>query len=94
MRSLQNIAQVYNIAVAITNQFQTSPDELRNNSDIPIGGNIIAHTSTFRIRLCGSNPDKMWATIVSSPCYPSPCYPCDDISFAMDVNGLMDIADN
>jgi DNA repair protein RadA len=89
MRSLQNIGQVYNIAVVITNQVQTSPDELRNNSDIPIGGNVIAHTSTFRIRLRSSNPDKMWAMMVSSP-----CYPCDDISFAIDEMGLVDVADS
>jgi DNA repair protein RadA len=87
MHSLQNMAQVYNIAVVITNQVQTSPDELRNTSDVPIGGNIIAHASTFRIRLCGSNPDKMWATMVSSPCHPR-----DDISFAIDERGLVDVA--
>jgi DNA repair protein RadA len=87
MHILQNISQVYNIAVVITNQVQTSPDELRNTSDIPIGGNIIAHASTFRIRLRGSNPDKMWAKLVSSPCYPQ-----DDISFAITDGGIIDIA--
>jgi DNA repair protein RadA len=59
MHVLQNIAHAHNIVVAITNQIQTSPDDLRNNSDIPIGGNVIAHTSTYRIRLSGSNPDRV-----------------------------------
>ena len=53
MHTLQNIAQVYNISVVITNQIQTNPDEWTNNSDIPVGGNIIAHSSTFRIQLPG-----------------------------------------
>ena len=88
MQTLQNIAQVYNIAVVITNQIQTSPDELGSNSHIPVGGNVIAHTSTFRIRLRGSNSDKIWAKLVSSPCYPQ-----DDISFAINDGGIVDVAD-
>lgn len=89
MHILQNIADAHNIAVVITNQIQTSPDELRSNSDIPIGGNIIAHTSTFRIRLSGSNPDNKWATMVSSPCYPQ-----DDINFAINESGIVDATDD
>jgi DNA repair protein RadA len=87
MHVLQNIAHAHNIAVVITNQIQTTPDEWTNNSDIPIGGNVIAHTSTFRIRLRGSYPDKMRAWMVSSPCYPQ-----DDINFAIDEGGIVDIA--
>jgi DNA repair protein RadA len=87
MHVLQNIAHVHNIAVVITNQIQTTPDGWTSNSDIPIGGNIIAHASTCRIRLRGSNPDKMWATLVSSPCYPQ-----DDINFAITDRGIVDIA--
>lgn len=89
MHFLQSIAQLYNIAVVITNQVQTTPNELTNNSNIPIGGNVFAHTSSFRIRLSGSNPEKMWATLVSSPCYPQ-----DDISFAIDADGIVDVIDN
>lgn len=88
MHVLQNITHVHNIAVVITNQIQTTPNECTSNSDIPIGGNVIAHTSTFRIRLRGSNPDKMRAWMVSSPCYPQ-----DDIRFAIDEGGIVDVAD-
>jgi DNA repair protein RadA len=85
MHVLQNIADAHNIAVVITNQIQTTPNEWISNSDIPIGGNVLAHTSAFRIRLSGSNPDNMWATMVSSPCYPQ-----DDISFAINESGIVD----
>jgi DNA repair protein RadA len=88
MHVLQNIALAHNIAVVITNQVQTTPNEWTNNSDIPIGGNILAHTSAFRIRLGGSNPDKMVAKKMSSPCYPQ-----DDISFAINESGIVDVAD-
>jgi DNA repair protein RadA len=87
MHVLQNIAHAHNIAVVITNQIQTTPNEWTSNSDIPIGGNVLAHTSAFRIRLRGSNPDKMWAKLVSSPCYPQ-----DDASFAITEMGIVDIA--
>jgi hypothetical protein len=89
MHTLQNIAQVYNIAVVITNQIQTNPDEWTNNSDIPVGGNIIAHSSTFRIRLHGSNPDKISAKLMTSPCYPQ-----DDIRFAINDRGIADVTDD
>lgn len=85
MHVLKNIADVHNIVVVITNQIQTTPNEWTGNSDIPLGGNVLAHTSTFRIRLSGSNPDNMWATMVSSPCYPQ-----DVISFAIDESGIVD----
>jgi DNA repair protein RadA len=89
MHVLQNIAHVHNIAVVITNQIQTTPDGWTSNSDIPIGGNVLAHTSAFRIRLRGSNPDKMRAWMVSSPCYPQ-----DDINFAIKESGIADVADD
>ena len=89
MRVLQNIAQAYNIAVVITNQIQTSPNELMNNSDKPIGGNVMAHSSTFRIQLRGSNPGKMWAKLMSSPCYPQ-----GDIRFSINDMGIIDVTDD
>jgi DNA repair protein RadA len=88
MHVLQNIAHVHNIAVVITNQIQTTPNEWTSKSDIPIGGNVIVHTITFRIRLRASNPDKMGAWMVSSPCYPQ-----DDIRFAIGEGGIVDVAD-
>lgn len=41
MHVLQNIAHTHNIAVVITNQIQTSPDDLRSNSDIAVGGMLL-----------------------------------------------------
>jgi DNA repair protein RadA len=85
MYILKNISHAHNIAVVITNQIQTAPIEWTKNSDIPIGGNVIAHTSTFRIRL----RDRMWAMLVSSPCYPQ-----DDVSFAINDGGIVDVAED
>jgi len=53
MRQLQRLANEYGVAVVITNQVVASPDASMFAGDgiKPIGGNIIAHASTTRIKL-------------------------------------------
>jgi DNA repair protein RAD51 len=53
MRQLQRLADQYGCAVVITNQVVSSPDAAMFSGDglKPIGGNIIAHASTTRIKL-------------------------------------------
>jgi DNA repair protein RadA len=86
MNLLQNMAQVYNIAVVITNQVLNSTHGNWGNSDKPIGGNIMAHTSTFRIQLHGSNPDCLNSKLISSSCYPQSEKP-----FAINKGGIANV---
>ena len=86
MNLLQNMAQVYNIAVVITNQVLNSTDGTCRNSDKPIGGNIMAHSSTFRIQLRGSNPDCLNSKLISSSCYPQ-----NEKPFAINEGGIADV---
>ena len=51
MHTLRNIAQAYNTVIVVTNQIQTTPEERGYNSDKPVGGNVMAHTSAFQISL-------------------------------------------
>ena len=88
MHLLQNMAQAYNIAVLLTNQVLNSTDGVWGNSDKPIGGNIMAHTSTFRIHLRGSNPDCLNSKLISSPCYPQ-----SDKPFAITKGGIEDVGE-
>lgn len=71
MHLLQNIARVYDIAVVITNQVSTSVNGYfcLADSDRPMGGNVITHTSTFMIQLRGNSSYRI-AEIKGSPCYP------------------------
>jgi DNA repair protein RadA len=88
MHLLQNIARVYDIAVVITNQVQTSVSGYGyclNNSDRPMGGNVMAHTSTFIIRLKGDS-SCLIAEMKGSPCYPE-----GTICFGIYEGGIKDI---
>lgn len=72
MHHLQNIARVFDVAVVITNQIHTSVDGYSYclaDSDRPMGGNVITHTSTFIVRLKG-NSSYLMAEMKGSPCYP------------------------
>ncbi len=72
MHLLQQIARVHDVAVVITNQVHTSVDGYSYclaDSDRPMGGNVITHTSTFIIRLKG-NSSYLMAEMKKSPCYP------------------------
>lgn len=67
MNQLSCIAEAYGIAVVVTNQVNNSCNYNIMNSSRPTGGNIMNHTSTYRIsleRLAGSN--RIIAKIVKS----------------------------
>jgi DNA repair protein RadA len=66
---LLRIAELYNIAIIITNQIQSTPDTKFGDPHRPTGGNIIAHASTYRIYLKKAGKNRI-ARIVDSPCHP------------------------
>jgi DNA repair protein RadA len=72
MHLLQNITRVYDVAVVVTNQIYASVDGnsyCLADSDRPLGGNVMTHTSTFIVRLKG-NSSYLMAEMKGSPCYP------------------------
>ena len=60
MQMLRRFSEVYEVVVLVTNQVNESPDcyTAYLYRHRPIGGNIMAHTSTYRIRL-GQFGDKL-----------------------------------
>jgi len=69
MHILIRISETYKIAVIITNQIQSVPDTLFGDPFRPTGGNIIAHSSTYRIYLKKAGKNRI-ARIVDSPYHP------------------------
>ena len=61
------LAEVYNIALVVTNQVMAKPDLLFGDPTAPIGGHIVAHACTTRIYLRKSKGDRRIARIVDSP---------------------------
>lgn len=53
LRQLTRLAEEFGIAVVITNQVVANPDGMSfaKDNNKPIGGNIIAHASTTRLKL-------------------------------------------
>lgn len=65
---LQKIAQIFNVAVIVTNQVLTAPDQFFGDPTRATGGNIMAHGTTYRIYLRKAG-EKRIARIVDSPCH-------------------------
>lgn len=66
MHHLLRIAEVYNVAVVVTNQVQSAPDAFFGDPTRPTGGHVVAHTSTYRVFLRKSGKNRI-ARMVDSP---------------------------
>jgi DNA repair protein RadA len=67
LHDLMRIGDLYNTAVLVTNQVASNPDSYFGDPTQPIGGNILGHTSTFRIYLRKSKGDKRIVRLVDAP---------------------------
>ncbi len=70
IHKLLQIAEAYNIIVFITNQVMDAPGIFFGDPTKPVGGHVLAHSSTYRIYLRKSKGDKRVARLVDSPCLP------------------------
>jgi DNA repair protein RadA len=66
MHILVRMSETYGVAVLVTNQIQSSPDAIFGDPARPTGGNVVAHTSTYRIYLKRSGKNRI-ARMVDSP---------------------------
>src|SRR5207245_1174467 len=69
MHLLTRTAEAYNIAAIATNQVQSSPDTFFGDPTRPIGGNVVAHSSTYRVYFKKSGKKRI-ARMVDSPHHP------------------------
>lgn len=86
LHTLQRIADVYNVAVYVTNQVMARPDILFGDPTSPIGGHILGHQATFRIYLRKSKGEKRIARLIDSPNLPE-----GECVFAVTEEGIRDI---
>jgi len=70
MHMLQKWADLYNIPIYVTNQVMANPGLLFGDPTTPIGGNIVGHTSAYRLYLRKSKGSKRIAKLVDSPSMP------------------------
>jgi len=70
LHKLQRLADVYNLAIYVTNQVMARPDVLFGDPTAPIGGHILGHQATFRVYLRKSKGEKRVAKLIDSPNMP------------------------
>ena len=80
LHKLIRLAEIYNVAVVLTNQVQVSPDS--NDSVRASGGNIMGHACTYRIFLRKAGRDRI-ATMVDSP-----HHAYDQVKFTISERGV------
>lgn len=87
LRQLTRLAEEFGVAVFITNQVVANPDGMSFAKDAtkPIGGNIIAHASTTRLRLRKGRGENRIMSV-----YDSPSLPEADCQFALSNAGVCD----
>lgn len=70
MSTLLRLANSHNVAVVVTNQVMSNPDQMFGDPTKAIGGHIVAHNSAVRLYLRKGKKDKRVARLVDSPYMP------------------------
>lgn len=85
---LHKLAQIsigYNLAIYYANQVEADPKAMFGDPKQPVGGHIMAHSSTYRLSLRKAKGNKRIATLIDSPCLPE-----RDTVFLITENGIVD----
>ncbi|WXG40571.1 MAG: DNA repair and recombination protein RadA [Candidatus Freyarchaeum deiterrae] len=85
LHTLLRLAELYNLAVVISNQVMAKPDAFFGDPTEPVGGHIVAHNSTTRIYLRKSRGNQRIARLVDSPYLPEA-----EVVFAIEEDGVKD----
>ena len=90
LHKLSRLAEVHNIAVVITNQVQSQPDDFSAGRDSlrATGGNVMGHASTYRILLRKAGSTRI-AIMIDSP-----CHAYDQTKFAITEAGVQDVQEH
>ena len=88
LHKLVRVSEIFNVVVVITNQVLSSPDSFFGDPTKAAGGNVIGHTSTYRIYLRKSGENRI-AKMIDSP-----YHPYSDIRFTINQRGIDDLEDS
>jgi len=85
LHKLIRLAEVYNLAVIVTNQVHAKPDAFFSDPTNPTGGHVLAHACTQRLLLKRSKGNIRTAALIDSPYLPA-----GQISFMISEQGIED----
>lgn len=86
LHNLMKLAESYNIGIYVTNQVMADPAQMFGDPTKAVGGNIVAHASTYRMYLRRSKKDTRVAKLIDSPNLPD-----NETVFSVEVDGLHDV---
>ncbi len=85
LHDLQRLAEVYNVAVFISNQVMSKPDVMFGDPTEAIGGHILHHAAAFRMYLRKGKGDTRICKLVDSPYKPE-----GEAPFKISEEGIID----
>ena len=85
LHQLVRIAEMYDLAVVITNQVMARPDMFYGDPTIAVGGHTLYHVPGIRVQLKKSRGNKRIARIVDAPHLPE-----GEVVFAITEEGVRD----
>ncbi len=85
LHSLMKMAEQHNLAVYVTNQVMANPAMMFGDPTTAVGGNIVAHSSTFRVYLRRGKKGSRVAKMIDSPNLPD-----NECIFFVGNNGVSD----
>jgi DNA repair protein RadA len=88
LHQLVRIAEIYDIAVVVTNQVMARPDMFYGDPTIAVGGHTLYHVPGIRVQLKKSRGNRRIARIVDAPHLPE-----GEVVFAITEEGVRDAED-
>jgi DNA repair protein RadA len=90
LHRLSRLAEVHNLAVVVTNQVQSQPDDFSAGRDglRATGGNVMGHATTYRILLRKAGSTRIGIMI------DSPYHAYDQTRFAITEAGVQDVEEH
>lgn len=70
LAALRKLAELYNVAVFVTNHVQSNPNSFFGDPTKPIGGHVLGHAATCRIYIKKSKKNTRKASLIDHPCLP------------------------
>ena len=85
LHTLMKFAEQYNLAVYLTNQVMANPGMLFGDPTTPVGGNIVGHSSTYRMYFRRGKQGSRVAKLIDSPNLPD-----NETVFFVTTGGIKD----
>ncbi len=88
LHQLTRIAEVYDLAVVVTNQVMARPDMFYGDPTVAVGGHTLYHTPGIRVQVKKSRGNRRIARVVDAPHLPE-----GEVVFAITEEGIRDAED-